>query len=156
MRLVVKKRIPQYGVSVLKNSEICDFIESHFSIEEALLTSKRNWLVLFVEWNLLSWLSYTSANFLSRTRTTTICDFATFWFGTFLVFLTPINGSASFAIGTSPSIRLHKCKSLRFGRDINIRSVIYPMGRPFCFRGKPNNVLPTLLIDQLVHVWAID
>ena len=40
-------------------------------------------------------------------------------------------------------------RKLRFGRDISVRSVIYPMGRPFCFRGSANiNVLPTLIIHQ--------
>ena len=42
MRSVVKKWIHQYGVAVLKNSEICDFVESRSSIEKEVLTSKRN------------------------------------------------------------------------------------------------------------------
>ena len=40
-------------------------------------------------------------------------------------------------------------ESLRFGRDISVRRIIhvYPMGRPFCFRGSTNiNVLLTLII----------
>ena len=45
-RLVVKKWIPQYGVAVLKNNEIGDFVQSHFTIEKALLMSKHNSLVL--------------------------------------------------------------------------------------------------------------
>ena len=52
MRSVVKKWIHQYGVAVPKNSEICDFIESCSNTEKALLTSKRNSLVLFMEQHL--------------------------------------------------------------------------------------------------------
>ena len=59
--------------------------------------------------------------------------------------MTPNNGSASFAIGSNPERSLHKCESLRFGRDINVRSIIHPMGWPFCFRGSAN-ILPTLII----------
>ena len=39
---------------------------------------------------------------------------------------------------------LHKCESLhvRFGGDISVRSIIYPMEWPFCFCGSTNiNVL---------------
>ena len=49
MRLVVKKWIPQYGVAVFKNKEICDFVESCFDTKKALLTTKRNSLMLFLE-----------------------------------------------------------------------------------------------------------
>ena len=35
----------------------------------------------------------------------------TFWFGTLPVFLTLINDSASFAIGTSPKKSLHECEA---------------------------------------------
>ena len=82
-------------------------------------------------------------------RIRTICDFATFRFSTLPVSLTPINGPVSFAIASGPQISLQKFLSPRFGRDISVRSVIYPTGRPFCFGGKPNNnVLPTLLIRR--------
>ena len=80
-----------------------------------------------------------------RRRIRTICDFATFRFGTLPVSLTPINGPVRIAIGSGPQICLQKFLTPRFGRDISVRSVIYPTGRPSCFRGKPNiNVLPTL------------
>ena len=96
-RRSLKKWIHQYGVAVLKISEICDFVESRSNIEQALLTSKRNWLVLFLEWKLLLWPSYASAIVSSRTRTRrTIFNFATFRFGTLPVCLTSTNGSASF------------------------------------------------------------
>ena len=123
---VVKKWIPQYGVTVLKNSEIYDFVKSRSNTEKEVLTSKRNWLVLFLEWNLLSWPSYASANFLSRAtrRTWTIPDLATFRFGTWSVCLTTSNGSASFAIGSRSYRSLHRCESLRFGWDISVRSII--------------------------------
>ena len=62
MSTVVKKWIHQYGVAVLKNSEICDFVESRSNIEKEVLTSERNLLVLFLEWNLL-WPSYARINF---------------------------------------------------------------------------------------------
>ena len=147
MRLVVKKWIPQYGVVVVKNRKICFSVDSCFNTEKGVLTSKRNWLVLFLEWNLLSRLSYTRIIVLTRTTRRRICDFATFRFGTLPVPLTPINGPASFAIGGRPEITLRKRLSLRFGGDISVRSVIYPMGRPFCFRGSVNNnVLLSLLL----------
>ena len=77
----------------------------------------------------------------------TICDFATFRFRTFPVSLTLINGPVRIAIGSGPQICLQKFLTPRFGRYISVRSVIYPTGRPSCFRGKPNiNVLPTLII----------
>ena len=80
-------------------------------------------------------------------RTRTICDFATFRLGTLPVSLTLINGPVRIAIGSGPQICLQKFLTPRFGRDISVRSVIYPTGRPSCFRGKPNiNVLPTLII----------
>ena len=44
----MKKWIPQSGVTVLKNKEIYDFVESP-NTEKALLTSKHNSLVLFLE-----------------------------------------------------------------------------------------------------------
>ena len=97
---MVKKWIPQYGVAVVKNKEICGSIDSCFNTKKALLTSKCNSLVLFLELYLLLQLSYMSAKILTRTRTT--CDFATFWFGTLPVSLTTINGRASFAIVSRP------------------------------------------------------
>ena len=82
-------------------------------------------------------------------RLRTICDFATFRFGTLPVSLTLINGPVRIAIGSGPQICLQKFLTPRFGRDISVRSVIYPTGRPSCFRGKPNiNVLPTLIIRR--------
>ena len=82
-------------------------------------------------------------------RIRTICDIATFRFGTFPVSLTLIKGSVRIAIGSGPQISLQKFLTPRFGRDISVRSVTYPMGRPSCFRGKPNiNVLPTLIIKR--------
>ena len=36
----MKKWIHQYGVTVLKNSEICNFVESRSNIEKEVLTSK--------------------------------------------------------------------------------------------------------------------
>ena len=47
MKTVVKKWIPQYGVTVRKNSKIYDFVESRFNIEKEVVSSKRNLLVLF-------------------------------------------------------------------------------------------------------------
>ena len=80
-------------------------------------------------------------------RTGTICHFATFRLGTLPVSLTLVNGPVRIAIGSGPQICLQKFLTPRFGRDISDRSVIYPTGRPSCFRGKPNiNVLPTLII----------
>ena len=77
----------------------------------------------------------------------TIYDFATFRFGPLPVSLTLINGPVTIAIGSGPQICLQKSLTPRFGRDISVRSVIYPTGRPSCFRGKPNiNVLPTSMI----------
>ena len=39
-----------YGVIVAKNKEICGSVDSCFSTRKALLMSKRNPLVLFLEW----------------------------------------------------------------------------------------------------------
>ena len=61
------------------------------------------------------------------------------------------NGWANFAIGSGPCRNPHKCESLRFGRDVSVRSVVYmyPMRRSFCFGGSTNiNVLPTLTIKR--------
>ena len=63
-------------------------------------------------------------------RRRTVCDFATFRFGTFPVSLAPINGPVRIAIGSGPQICLQKFLTPRFGRDISVRSVIYPTGRP--------------------------
>ena len=41
--------MPQYEVAVVKNKEICGSVASCFNTEKALLTSKRNSLVLFLE-----------------------------------------------------------------------------------------------------------
>ena len=80
----------------------------------------------------------------------TICDFATFRCGTLPVSLTLINGPVRIALASGPQICLQKFLTPRFGRDISVRSVIYPTGRPSCFRGKPNiNVLQTLIIMEL-------
>ena len=141
----MKKWIPQYGDAALKNSEICDLVESCSNTEEEVLMSKRNSLVVVLEWNPLLWPSYASAKFLSRTtRTRTIHDFATLRFGTLPVCLTTSKGSASFAICSRPHRNPHKCLSLRFSRNISVRSVIYPiypMGRPFLVA-----ILPMLII----------
>ena len=48
MRSVVKKWKPQYGVAVPQNKEIYEFVESPFNAEKALLTSKRDSLVLAI------------------------------------------------------------------------------------------------------------
>ena len=92
-------------------------------------------------------MSYTSAKLLSSTRMGTIRDFTTLLFGALPVFLKLINGSASFAIRNSPYMSLHKCRSVSFGQDMSVRSVIYPMGQPFCLSGITNiNVILTLII----------
>ena len=81
--------------------------------------------------------------------------FATFWFGTLPVFLTPINVPASFVIASRPYmyIILHKCWSLRFGGDVSVRSVTHSKWQPFHFRGNPNNnVLLTLIIGIIEAV----
>ena len=53
----------------------------------------------------------------------------------------------SFAPLCRRKVSVHKHISPHFGGDISDRSIIYPMGRPFCFRDNPNNnVIPTLLI----------
>ena len=81
-------------------------------------------------------------------RIRTICDFATFRFSTLPVSLTPINGPVSFAIASGPQISLQKFLSPRFGRDISVRSVIYPTGRPFCFGGDTNKQRPTDVVNN--------
>ena len=116
-----------------------------------MLTSKRNSLVLFIEQYLQPQMSYRATNFFTRTiriGIRTICDFATRRFRTLPGSLTPINDPTSIAIASRLYISVHKCRTQHFSGDIINRSVIYPMGRPYCFRGNPNNnVLQMLLIN---------
>ena len=98
-------------------------------------------------------------NFFTRIRIRigirTICNFATRRFRTLLGSLMPINGPISIAIVSRPQISLHKRWTQHFSGDTCIidRSVMYPMGWPFCFRGDPNNnVLLTLLILHVLEI----
>ena len=121
-----------------------------FFTQKHMLTNKRNLLVLFIEQYLQPWMSYRGTNFFTRIRIgiRTIRDFATRLFRTLPGSLTSIYGPANIAIVCRPPISLHKRHTLRFAGDIIDRSVIYPMGWPFCFLGSSNiNVLPTLLIN---------
>ena len=77
----------------------------------------------------------------------TIRDFATHWFRTLPGPLTHINGRTSIAIVSRRYISLYKRWTPHFSGDITDRSVIYPMGLPFCFRGNPNN--------NLLHIYNI-
>ena len=82
-------------------------------------------------------------------RRRTIRDFATCWFRTLQGSLTSINNPTSNAIVRRQyiNVSLHKRWTLSFSQDISDTSVIYPMGRPICFCGYPNNnILLTLLI----------
>ena len=73
--------------------------------------------------------------------------FCQFQFGTLPMSLTPSDGSGSFDIGRRPQKSPYKFESFRFGQYISVRSVLYLIGWPFCFRGSSNiNVLLTLII----------
>ena len=63
--------------------------------------------------------------------------------------LTTINNPTSISIIRRPEVSLHKCWTPHFSRDITDKSVILPIGWPFCFRDNPNNnVLQTLLMTE--------
>ena len=101
MRLVVKKWIPQYGATIhivsLQTVNKEKPLRRFFFTKKALLTSKRNLFMLFIEWYPLTRLSYGGVKNFTRTRRT-IHDYATRWSRTLPVSLMPINVSASFAI----------------------------------------------------------
>ena len=78
MRLLVDNWIPQFGVAVVKNNKVCGFVESCFNTEKALLTSKLNSFVLFLELYLLVRLSHTSGNIFAKNKNKKICDFCHF------------------------------------------------------------------------------
>ena len=125
-----------------------------------MLTSKRNSLVLFIEQYLHPRMSCHGINFFTRIIRIRIRriirDFATRRFRTLPGSLMPINGLSIIAIVSRPIISLHKQRTPSFSGDISDRSIIYPMGRPFCFRGNPNNnVLLTLLITSSIDKWSI-
>ena len=93
-----------YGVVVAKNKAICGSVDSCFNTEKALLTSKRNPLMLFLEWTWYhDWVIQVQTFLKNKNKKKkTKRDFTNFWFGTLPVFLTPTNGSAGLAICSSP------------------------------------------------------
>ena len=156
--------------SVLVQARILLFFElifppvDSFFTQKALLTSKHNSLVLFIEQYLHPWMSYCGINYFMRIiririGIRTIRNFATRLFRTFPGSLTKINGPTSIGIISRPEIILHKYWTPRFSRDISYRSIIYPTRCQFCFRGNSNiNILPTLIIVTWVrsnHMWSI-